>query len=119
MSVRGIYTSVNDIRKRVFEEVARLSYNYKDGDTEQTLRDKYNSNSNLSVESSLLDDVTINYEDWRKYSDYRNMVFNVRSMTGSTSYKVVFDEGTGEYVAVKSSEYIAEKASLTLQPINK
>ena len=32
MSVRGIYTSVNDIRKRVFEEVARLSYNYKDGD---------------------------------------------------------------------------------------
>ena len=96
-----------------------IYYNYKDGDTEQTLRDKYNSNSNLSVESSLLDDVTINYEDWRKYSDYRNMVFNVRSMTGSTSYKVVFDEGTGEYVAVKSSEYIAEKASLTLQPINK
>ncbi|MCR4797706.1 MAG: 4Fe-4S dicluster domain-containing protein [Lachnospiraceae bacterium] len=32
MSVRGIYTSVNDIRKRVFAEVARLSYNYKDGD---------------------------------------------------------------------------------------
>ena len=32
MSVRGIYTSVNDIRKRVFAEVARLSYNYEDGD---------------------------------------------------------------------------------------
>lgn len=32
MSVRGIYTSVNDIRKRVFAEVAQLSYNYKDGD---------------------------------------------------------------------------------------
>ena len=32
MSMRGIYTSVNDIRKRVFAEVARLSYNYKDGD---------------------------------------------------------------------------------------
>lgn len=32
MSIRGIYTSVNDIRKRVFTEVARLSYNYKDGD---------------------------------------------------------------------------------------
>lgn len=30
--MRGIYTSVNDIRKRVFEEVARLSYNYKEGD---------------------------------------------------------------------------------------
>ena len=32
MSARGIYTSVNDIRKRVFAEVARLSYHYKDGD---------------------------------------------------------------------------------------
>ena len=32
MSVRGIYTSVNDIRKRVFTEVAKLSYEYKDGD---------------------------------------------------------------------------------------
>lgn len=30
--MRGIYTSVNDIRKRVFAEVARLSYDYKDGD---------------------------------------------------------------------------------------
>ncbi|MBQ9270288.1 MAG: 4Fe-4S binding protein, partial [Oscillospiraceae bacterium] len=30
--MRGIYTSVNDIRKRVFAEVARLSYNYQDGD---------------------------------------------------------------------------------------
>ena len=28
--MRGIYTSVNDIRKRVFAEVAKLSYNYKD-----------------------------------------------------------------------------------------
>ena len=32
MSMRGIYTSVNDIRKRVFAEVARLSYNYQPGD---------------------------------------------------------------------------------------
>ena len=31
MSIRGIYTSVNDIRKRVFAEVARLAYNYEDG----------------------------------------------------------------------------------------
>ncbi|MDO4623138.1 MAG: 4Fe-4S dicluster domain-containing protein [Eubacteriales bacterium] len=30
--MRGIYTSVNDIRKMVFAEVARLSYNYQDGD---------------------------------------------------------------------------------------
>ena len=30
--MRGIYTSVNDIRKQVFAEVARLSYNYQDGD---------------------------------------------------------------------------------------
>lgn len=32
MGMRGIYTSVNDIRKRVFAEVARLSYNFKEGD---------------------------------------------------------------------------------------
>ncbi len=31
-NMRGIYTSVNDIRKRVFAEVARLAYEYKDGD---------------------------------------------------------------------------------------
>ena len=30
--MRGIYTSVNDIRKRVFAEVAKLSYEYQDGD---------------------------------------------------------------------------------------
>lgn len=30
--MRGIYTPVNDIRKRVFAEVARLSYQYQDGD---------------------------------------------------------------------------------------
>ena len=33
--MRGIYTSVNDIRKRVFAEVARLSYDYKEGDLSQ------------------------------------------------------------------------------------
>lgn len=33
--MRGIYTSVNDIRKRVFCEVAKLSYDYKDGDLSQ------------------------------------------------------------------------------------
>lgn len=32
MSVRGIYTSVNEIRKMVYAEIARLSYNYQDGD---------------------------------------------------------------------------------------
>ena len=30
--MRGIYTSVNDIRKMVFAEVAKLSYDYQDGD---------------------------------------------------------------------------------------
>ncbi len=30
--MRGIYTSVNDIRKKVYAEVAWLSYNYKEGD---------------------------------------------------------------------------------------
>lgn len=33
--MRGVYTSVNDIRKRVFAEVAKLSYDYKDGDLSQ------------------------------------------------------------------------------------
>ncbi len=33
--MRGIYTNVNDIRKRVFAEVAKLSYDYKDGDLSQ------------------------------------------------------------------------------------
>ena len=28
--MRGIYTNVNDIRKRVFSEVAKLSYEYTD-----------------------------------------------------------------------------------------
>lgn len=27
--MRGVYTSVNDIRKHVFAEVAKLSYDYK------------------------------------------------------------------------------------------
>ena len=33
--MRGVYTSVNDIRKMVFAEVARLSYDYQDGDLSQ------------------------------------------------------------------------------------
>ncbi len=32
MGIRGIHTSINDIRKSVFTEVARLSYNYEEGD---------------------------------------------------------------------------------------
>ena len=32
MSMRGIHTSINDIRRAIFAEVARLSYNYKEGD---------------------------------------------------------------------------------------
>ena len=31
-SVRGIYTSVNEIRKHVFAEIAKLSYEYQEGD---------------------------------------------------------------------------------------
>lgn len=31
-SMRGIYTSINDIRQQVYAEVARLSYEYEDGD---------------------------------------------------------------------------------------
>ncbi|MCR4676166.1 MAG: 4Fe-4S dicluster domain-containing protein [Sphaerochaetaceae bacterium] len=31
-NMRGIYTNVNDIRKRVYAEIAKLSYDYKDGD---------------------------------------------------------------------------------------
>ena len=34
-NMRGVYTSVNDIRKMVFAEVARLSYDYKDGNLSQ------------------------------------------------------------------------------------
>ncbi|MDY3919809.1 MAG: 4Fe-4S dicluster domain-containing protein [Candidatus Limivivens sp.] len=40
--MRGIYTSVNDIRKRVFAEVARLSYDYQDGDLSQMEQIPYN-----------------------------------------------------------------------------
>ncbi len=39
--MRGIYTSVNDIRKRVFAEVAQLSYDYKDGDLSQMAQIPY------------------------------------------------------------------------------
>ena len=40
--MRGIYTSVNVIRKRVYAEVARLSYDYKDGDLSQMEQIPYN-----------------------------------------------------------------------------
>ena len=32
MGMRGIHTSINEIRKKVFAEVARLSYHYQPGD---------------------------------------------------------------------------------------
>ena len=32
MGMRGIHTSINDIRRAIFAEVAKLSYNYKEGD---------------------------------------------------------------------------------------
>ena len=32
MGMRGIHTSINDIRRSIFTEIARLSYNYKPGD---------------------------------------------------------------------------------------
>lgn len=33
--MRGIYTSINSLRKSVYAEVARLSYSYKDGDLKE------------------------------------------------------------------------------------
>ena len=36
--MRGIYTSVNDLRKRVFSEVARLSYDYGEDDLDGIFR---------------------------------------------------------------------------------
>ena len=35
MSMRGVHTPINDIRKKVFAEVARLSYNYQEGDVSE------------------------------------------------------------------------------------
>ena len=40
--MRGIYTSVNDMRKRVYAEVARLSYEYKEGDLSRMEEIPYN-----------------------------------------------------------------------------
>lgn len=40
--MRGIYTSVNDIRKRVFAEVAKLSYEYEEGDLSRMEQIPYN-----------------------------------------------------------------------------
>ncbi|MCR5419679.1 MAG: 4Fe-4S dicluster domain-containing protein [Lachnospiraceae bacterium] len=40
--MRGIYTSVNDLRKRVYAEVAKLSYDYKDGDLSRMEEIPYN-----------------------------------------------------------------------------
>lgn len=39
--MRGIYTSVNDIRKQVFAEVAKLSYDYKPGDLSSDSSDNH------------------------------------------------------------------------------
>lgn len=40
--MRGIYTNVNDIRKRVYAEIARLSYNYQPGDLAKMSQIPYN-----------------------------------------------------------------------------
>ncbi|MDO4621527.1 MAG: 4Fe-4S dicluster domain-containing protein [Eubacteriales bacterium] len=40
--MKGIYTNVNDIRKRVFAEVAKLAYDYKDGDLSAMHQIPYN-----------------------------------------------------------------------------
>ena len=97
-----------------------IYYNYRDGDDENTLRSRYNTNGSLVLNgSSLLDDVSIPNNSWNNTSDYTRLTFSVKDKTGTTSYKIIRDEVHGGYVAMKSSEYIAEKASLTLQPINK
>ena len=44
-SMRGIYTSVNEIRRKVFAEVARLSYNYTDGDLSEMEQIPYRRSS--------------------------------------------------------------------------
>ena len=41
MSMRGIHTSINDIRRMVFAEVAKLSYEYKPGDLSEMERIPY------------------------------------------------------------------------------
>ena len=54
MGMRGIHTSINDIRRAIFAEVARLSYNYKPGDLSE-FREKFRTTGTayfLSVRSS-------------------------------------------------------------------
>ena len=39
--MKWVYTSINDIRKKVFAEVAKLSYEYEEGDLPQRSKLQY------------------------------------------------------------------------------
>ena len=70
--MRGIYTNVNDIRKRVFSEVARLSYEYKeDMDLEQMRQIPYNVIPGIL--SSLRGQSFVNVSDWLWVLKFRVM----------------------------------------------
>ena len=64
--MRGIYTSVNEIRKQVFAEIAKLSYEYKDGDEMRLEQIPYDTTVKITYNGKARSQKT-----GREYNDFK------------------------------------------------
>ena len=95
--MRGIYTNVNDIRRRVYSEVARLSYEYEDGfDMEVMHQIPYNvipGTVSTYRESAFLERAIVRERirlamgmNLRSYDEYNSITLGVDACTKPETY---------------------------------
>ncbi len=79
----------------------------------QSLKYNQDTDNSLISFSDLLDDVN------DVFISYGKTVFRKKNSSATIDYLLEKNKLTGEYEAVEEASYIAEKQSLTLQPINR
>mgnify|MGYP001133674325 CR=1 FL=1 len=111
----------SDIQRRFVYDYDYEYYKFKDGYGEDSVRALWNKNNGgpiVSLDRKIISGVVINSNNWNSYNAL-DMTFDKVSFGGSTTYKIVFNDLSEEYNAVEFSSYVAEKHSVTLQPINR
>lgn len=109
--------NLEDLKNRFYEANTDLNpYEYSP-EAQNRLND-YLLGVSLEGADIILNNVTVNHDTWRNLGRYQKMIFQVRSINGNESYKVVWDEDLSKFKAVLASTYVAEKKTVSLQPIN-
>ncbi len=114
-------TKRTDTVKRKKSDCWYNYYKYKDGYNDEVINKEYNesgSSDNMFSGETILSGIKV--DDAYSYNSSTSAFdckFIKQSLSGTTVYKIV-NNGNNRYAAEEYSRVVAEKKSVTLQPIN-